>query len=538
MSASKVAICCAAPTTPQGELFWPPAEPKSHSTAKVYASLFVRHWDAWTTENKSSLWYGQLARVDGKWTLEGDGLTNLLAGTPLVSPVPPFGGTGDFDVASDAICFVARDPELNPATHTKTDLYYVPIRSFADVPAAPPQMVKTGKLRGYSIVPAFSKDGKQIAFARMRDPRYESDKARFLLIPDVGDLTTVEEFFATNDGNGGWDRNPEWITWSHDGKELFFAAEMHGRAKLWKLPSSPREAKQLPEAIHQDGSVTAAKLLGDGPSLFITTRSLVESSNYSILDPATKTVTEVSSIYKHGRSYGLNRSQRDEIWYPGSAGYDNHALVVKPSDFDASKKYPIAFLIHGGPQSAWTDDWSSRWNPVVFAEQGYVAVLPNPTGSTGYGQRHVDAITCNWGGSPYEDLVKCFEYLEQEVGYVDTSRAVALGASYGGYMISELDWMRSCISRVNRGDGRSRSRRLDPGPRPGAQVQGIGVPRRRLFHAKPVVDGGAVFPDARLWRNALGEPGQVHGVGSLAAPAQVGDAAAGQHMDPSTRRQA
>ncbi|KAF4510727.1 hypothetical protein G6O67_002597 [Ophiocordyceps sinensis] len=435
LSDGKAAICCAAQTTPKGEMYWPPAEPKSLSTAHIYTSLFVRQWDSWDTQNKSSLWYGQLAKVGDKWTLEGPGLTNLLAGTSLVSPVPPFGGTGDFDIASDAICFVAKDPELDPATHTKTDLYYVPIKSFARVPAGPPQMVKTGRLRGYSMAPAFSRDGKQIAFARMRNHRYESDKARLLLIPNVNDLVNVLEFYQTDDGNGGWDRNPEWITWSHDGLDLFVGAEMHGRAKLWKLPSSPF-IMLAPEAIHEEGSVTLAKMLGDGPSIFITTRSLVESSNYSILDPYTKTVKEVSSISKHGKSYGLCRSQCDEIWYPGSAGYDNHALVVKPSSFDASKKYPLAFLIHGGPQSAWTDDWSTRWNPAVFAEQGYVVVCPNPTGSTGYGQQHVDAIACNWGGSPYEDLVKCFEYLEKELDYVDTSRAVALGASYGGYMIN------------------------------------------------------------------------------------------------------
>ncbi|PHH88205.1 hypothetical protein CDD83_7840 [Cordyceps sp. RAO-2017] len=436
LSNGKVAICCAALTTPDGSLYWPPAEAKSHSTAMIYTSLFARHWDAWETENQNSLWYGQLVETDGTWALESPGLTNLLAGTRLVSPVPNFGGASDFDIADDAICFVAKDPELNPARYTKTDLYYVRIDSFAEKPGAAPQAVKTGNLRGYSTNPTFSRDGKRIAFARMRNEQYESDKARLLLVPDVDDLSNVEEFYETGDGHGGWDRNPESIVWSHDDEQLYVGAEMHGRVKLWKLPSSPQHAKHPPEAIHEEGCVSLTRLLGDGPSLLVTSRSLVESSSYAILNPSTKAVTELSSTSKHGKSYGLCRSQRDEIWYPGSAGYDNHALVVKPSGFDASNKYPLAFLIHGGPQSAWTDDWSTRWNPAVFAEQGYVVVCPNPTGSTGYGQQHVDAITCNWGGNPYEDLVKCFEYLEKEVDYVDTSRAVALGASYGGYMIN------------------------------------------------------------------------------------------------------
>jgi dipeptidyl aminopeptidase/acylaminoacyl peptidase len=373
--------------------------------------------------------------MDGKWALESPGLTNLLAGTNLKSPVPPFGGTGDFDISSHGICFVAKDLEINPARYTKTDLYYVPVKSFIEKPSAP-QIVKTGHLVGYSIAPTFNKDGEKIAFLRMKNMQYEADKTRLLLIPDVSDLSNVEEFYETSDGQGGWDVKPDWITWSHDEKELYVGAERHGRVVLWKLPSSPAEAKELPVPIHEDGSVSDAKLLGDGPSLLISSKSRIESSLYTILDPTSGSLTELSSSSKSGKSFGLNKAMCGSIWYQGSLGYNVHALVTLPSDFDASKKYPLAFLIHGGPQGAWMDDWSTRWNPAIFAEQGYVVVSPNPTGSTGYGQQHTDAIKCNWGGNPYEDLVLCFEHLEKHVNYIDTSRAVALGASYGGYMIS------------------------------------------------------------------------------------------------------
>ena len=230
---------------------------------------------------------------------------------------------------------------------------------------------------------------------------------------------------------------PDLIVWSEDDSELYVSADRHGRTMLWKLPASPLKAKDLPTAIHEEGSVAEARLLGNGPSLLISTKSRIDSSCYCILNPQTREKTEVSSSSKHGKSLGLKISQCSEIWYPGSAGYDNHALVMTPSTFDPSKKYPLAFLVHGGPQSAWNDDWSTRWNPAVFAEQGYVVVCPNPTGSTGYGQAHTDAITDNWGGNPYQDLVKCFEYIEKEMDYVDTKRAVALGASFGGYMMSE-----------------------------------------------------------------------------------------------------
>ncbi|KAJ4003321.1 hypothetical protein NW752_011773 [Fusarium irregulare] len=435
LSEDKVLVVCSSLTTPKGDMYWQAAQPKTYTSAKIYTGLFVRHWDKWTTENRNSLWYGVLSKKDDKWKLENSSLTNLLEGTQLSCPVAPFGGAGDFDICENGIAFVSKDPDLNPARYTKTDLYYVPIKSWTEK-APKPQIIKTGRLRGYSSTPVFSNDGKKLAFARMKSQQYESDKSRLLLIPDVTDLSNVQEFYQTDDDEGGWDLRPDWVIWKRDDKELYVAAEKHGRSMLWKLPADTLKARDLPEPIHEDGSVLVAHTLAKSDSLLITTRSRVESSSYGILDPESKSVKVISASSKNGKTFGLSKSQATEIWYPGSAGYDNHALVMLPSDFDKSKKYPLAFLIHGGPQSAWTDDWSTRWNPAIFAEQGYVAVCPNPTGSTGYGQAHVDAIAENWGGAPYNDLVKCFEYLEKHVDYVDTDRAVALGASYGGYMIN------------------------------------------------------------------------------------------------------
>jgi dipeptidyl aminopeptidase/acylaminoacyl peptidase len=437
LSDDEVAFACSAITTPRGTIYSPFDEKKSFSSAKTYSSLFVRHWDTWMDENQNSIWYGLLKKTDGKYSLQDPGLTNLLAGTSLVCPVPPFGGTGDFDLSHSGIVFVARDPELSPAEYTKTDLYYVALKSFAEKDPPPPKMVKTGTLLGYSVSPAFSKDGKKVAFARMKNRQYESDKPRLLLIPDITDLSNVQEFYETEDGDGSWDARPEWILWSNDGKELYVSAEKNAKAVLWKLPSNPAEAKHLPEAVFSEGSVLEAKSLGDKDSrLFISSTSLVESSCYSILDLSENSVHVVSSTTKNGKSLGLSRSQCDEIWFKGAEGYDVHALVMKPSTFDPSKKYPLAFLVHGGPQAAWLDNWSTRWNPAVFAEQGYVAVMPNPTGSTGYGTAHTDGIQNEWGGRPYIDLVKCWEYINEKMPYVDTDNGVALGASYGGYMIN------------------------------------------------------------------------------------------------------
>lgn len=424
--------------TPDGDLYNPETTKKPHSTGKVYSSLFVRQWDTYVTANKSTIWYTTIKISEGAYKMNTAPLTNALKGHSfrLESPVPPFGGAGDFDISKNGIVFVAKDPNLDPANHTKTDLYYIPLQTFTERQAPSPQIVKTGNLKGYSQSPVFSPDAKSVVFTRMKSDQYESDKPRLLLVPDITDLTNVQEFYETKDGEGKWDLRPEGVTFSRDGSELYVTAEENGRGKLFKLPASPRHASDLPVAIINDGTVTDTKVLPDG-KLLISSNSLVDNSIYSIIDPSKPDdISTVSSISKSGKAFGLSQDQVDEFWYEGAEGYHVHAWILKPSNFDKSKKYPLAYLIHGGPQGAWNEGWSTRWNPAIFAEQGYVVVTPNPTGSTGYGMAFQNGIRNQWGGRPYIDLVKGFEYIESNLRYVDTSRAVALGASYGGYMVN------------------------------------------------------------------------------------------------------
>lgn len=419
---------------------------QSHSTARVYDSLFARHWDAWCGEVENAIWYGRLQRSEGSvWSFSSQhGLTNALAGTGLVSPVPPFGGTSDFDIGPHGLVFVAKDLELKPAaSYTKSNLYYVPLESFEESPAPELRVVGTPGLEGYSAWPRFSHCGRRVVFTRMRSRQYESDKTRLLLVPDVTKDLEAVEFYESGDGEGDWDAKPDAVLWSRDDKQLFVTAEEHGRVKVWKLPSDPEEAgKELPVPLTEEGSVGAIALLddageGEGPgTLFLSSSSIVDSSYYSILNPSTLEETLISSNTKSGKTLGLSKSQLSEIWFKGAGDYDVHAWVLKPSDFDESKKYPLCFWIHGGPQGAWMDSWSTRWNPAIFAEAGYVVVSPNPTGSSGYGMSLQDGITGCWGGRPYEDLVKCFEFVQEELEFVDSSNAVAMGASYGGYMIN------------------------------------------------------------------------------------------------------
>ncbi|KAK3337430.1 Alpha/Beta hydrolase protein [Cercophora scortea] len=439
LSGTSIALAFTALTTPEGQLANPETEKKPYSSARIYNSLFVRHWDFWLTANRSSIWYTALEKQDdGKYVLAGKTPVNALSGTKLSSPVAPFGGTGDFDISASGLVFVAKDPELNPALYTKTDLYYIPLSTFLEKKPPPPQIVVTPGLEGYTNSPTFSNSGRKVAFTRMRSNQYESDKTRLLLLPDIGDLTKVQEFYATEDGEGAWDMRPDSIIWSADDSELFTTAEKFGRTLLWKLPASPADAKDLPSQVETaDGSVVDLHLLGGkSPRLFVSTSSLVDNSCYSVVNLSEGTNDVVSSNSKQGKTFGLSKSSTGGFTFKGAGDYDVHALVMRPSNFDENKKYPLCFLIHGGPQGAWLDSWSTRWNPAIFAEQGYVVVSPNPTGSTGYGMALQDGIAGDWGGKPYNDLVNCFESIAENLPYVDTNRAVALGASYGGYMIN------------------------------------------------------------------------------------------------------
>jgi dipeptidyl aminopeptidase/acylaminoacyl peptidase len=336
--------------TPNGDLYNSETATKPKSTGRVYSSLFVRQWDSYVTENKSTIWYTTLKLSHGIYRMNVAPLTNALKGHSfsLESPVPPFGGAGDFDISKNGIVFVAKDPELDPANRTKTDLYFIPLQTFTERQAPSPQIVKTGNLKGYSQSPTFSPDAKSVVFTRMKSDQYESDKPRLLLVPDITDLTNVQEFFETKDGEGKWDLRPEGITFSKDGEELYVTAEENGRGKLFKLPASPRHAKDLPTAIINDGTVTDTKVLPDG-RLLISSNSLVDNSTYSILDPSKPSdISTVSSTSKAGKAFGLSQDQVDEFWYTGADDYHVHAWILKPSNFDKSKKYPLAYLIHGG----------------------------------------------------------------------------------------------------------------------------------------------------------------------------------------------
>jgi dipeptidyl aminopeptidase/acylaminoacyl peptidase len=227
-----------------------------------------------------------------------------------------------------------------------------------------------------------------------------------------------------------FDRHVDAFAWSTDSKTLFFVASDGGRDPLFAVPAAGEGVvRKL-----ADGGFGDVLALAGGRSLVVSQSSLTHPTEFL------KVGTDGSGLARLTRvndaflaPFGLKPGE--SVSYPGAAGKKVQAWLVKPADFDASKRYPLLVLIHGGPQGVWNDAWSYRWNPQVFANAGYVVFAPNPRGSIGWGQEFVDDVSGDWGGRAYEDIMKGTDYAEA-LPYVDKGRSVAAGASYGGYMVA------------------------------------------------------------------------------------------------------
>lgn len=458
-------LAVSAKTTPDGQLYNASSAPKPHTSGRVYNSMFVRHWDHYVTENRNSIWISKLSKKGVKFEMLE--LKNALQDTNLESPIDPFPGTDHFDIHGKGLVFTAKDPELDPALHTKTNIYTVILEDFwtrKDF-SNNARSLQLQDFEGAKTSPVFGPDGKSLAVLAMQDDGYEAAKNHVVFFGDMTEPDEAVVLFNATSGIGRWDASPSRIVFGSDASTLFLLAEEHGRGNLYVTSvGAQRPTVSGPIMIVRGGNIGDVRPLDNG-DLFLSSSSLIDSSVWSLLKSATVervlgldlsyaqrrkvfhtpdgqmpddlTTKLLSSTSKNGSMFGLSRKQIDEIHWDGAADDTSiHAWVVRPSDFDKKKKYPLAYLIHGGPQGAWGDAWSTRWNPAVFAEQGFVVVCPNPTGSTGYGQAFTDAIQGQWGGLPYQDLVKGVEWIGKNMKYIDMDRAVALGASYGGYMIN------------------------------------------------------------------------------------------------------
>jgi len=408
------------------------------NTAFVYDATYERHWDTWTGPKHSSLFTVGLANKEGKWQL-GDDWVSLLKGTNHAVPVEPFGGLEDYDISQHGIIYTTKSPELPPAWHTRQDIIYLP-----DLSGAKGAHKLTTGSQGATRNPVFARKSAKLAWLELPQDGYESDRAQIVLY-DIDNDVRLE--VATD-----WDRSPDSITFSFDENELILTAGEEAHIKIFTLPvpTTPSKSghekvfkfKGKPVALTHSHAASSVQSLPNGRILF--TQSSLTSPNEVFIIRGLDTEYRSTLVYQQVSNFSgeslksKNLDEGESFWFNGAEGIRVHGWALKPKGWKegVKKEFPVVLLIHGGPQGAWEDQWSTRWNPNVFAQQGYFVVAINPTGSTTFGQEFTDAIAEDWGGRPFVDLKKGWDYILAKYPEIDAARAVAAGASWGGYAIN------------------------------------------------------------------------------------------------------
>ncbi|HVI09246.1 MAG TPA: S9 family peptidase, partial [Candidatus Binatia bacterium] len=427
---------------------------KSKVKALIFTSLLYRHWNAYKEGTRTHIFV--IPEFCAQKTASGcpAGEARDLTPGDYDSPVFSLGGQDDYAFSPDGqeICY-ASNHDKNPAASTNNDLWIVKfnvgvISGHTSYPLPAENITADNPASDSS--PLYSPDGRYIAYRAQQRPGYESDRFRLMLY----DRKTGEKKNLTEDFDG-WVGTFAW--WGS--RVLAFTAEEKGSAQLFYTaldfvkPAVVRTSLQGYDddlAMSSDSkflvytrmTIDAPPEIYKSPMILVRTHRCDEGG-FDVCtnqDPNFKLTHLNEALLSQ-----VAMSPLEPFWFTGAHDDKVEGFLVKPPNFDASKKYPVKFLIHGGPQGAWGDDWSYRWNAELFAAptaatpSGYVVIMINFHGSTGYGQKFIDAINGDWGGAPYEDLMKGLDYAEQTYPFIDKNRECALGASYGGYMINWIE---------------------------------------------------------------------------------------------------
>jgi len=407
-------------------------------TGRLYDSIYVRHWDAYLTQQRYAVFAGTLSKCASGYGNASTGysfdgkMTNLLQGIDALvtrpeTPVQPFGSSGDYDLSPEGtqVVFLTKAPQLPKANYTASYLYVVP-HDGASVAQRlnGPDSKAPRDAEGASGAPVWSPDGTKVAHFQQDGVAYESDRSK-LYVADVNsqEITPVAE---------DWDVSVGSIKWSLDCSDLYVAADYIGSTRLFVVPLNVG-ADYKPTNITGITSVSDFYVLPSDDAL-VSATAIWSSWNLYTVTPKGVVNYLFKANEQDANLAGLGPEDVGYFWYGGTLGDQQQAIIVYPDNFDPNKTYDLIFYVHGGPQGYTGNVWSTRWNLKVWADQGYVLVGPNPTGSTSYGQNLTDRIQGRWGSWPYEDLVNAHQYACANLPYVNCSNAIEAGASYGGYM--------------------------------------------------------------------------------------------------------
>ncbi len=421
---------------------------KSKVKTKIFSRLFYRHWNAFTEFKRSHLF---VIDANARASSVGDAVS--VPGKPTASPtvaeprdltpgdhdVPPFslGGQDMYAISPDGqeVAYTSNIDEVE-ATSTNNEIFVVPIAGGA--------AKKISSSPGADTTPLYSPDGKYLAWRSQGRAAFEADKWR-LLVQD-------RQSGKTHDLMEKFDRSVGSFTWYKDIALPFTIEDLGSASITFAIPSGGvfhrREEPNKYLKIHDSNNADDLALgYTEGKHFIYFLKSTISSPaeiwrvNISNDEMALYEPAEVPHPVTHMNDALLSKIDMQPLqsfMFKGANDEQVQGFMVKPPGFDPNKKYPLKFLIHGGPQGAWGNEWTYRWNAELFAANGYVVVMINFHGSTGYGQKFTDSISGDWGGKPYVDLMKGLDYVEKTFPFIDKNREAALGASYGGYMANWL----------------------------------------------------------------------------------------------------
>lgn len=383
------------------------------STGQVYDRLFIRHWDAWADHRRSAIYAGafgadgllpqELAKVSG--ALDGD------------APSKPFGGMEEMTFTPDSkrLVFSLREAGSSEAWSTNFDLFEAPV----DGSTVPKNL--TAENKAWDTKPLFSRDGKTMYYLAMKRPGFEADRFH-IMVRDVASGKTRE--IAAK-----WDRSPDTIALSDDGRTLYANAQDVGHLPLFAIDVRSEKIRNL------SGYGTVSAFAISNKRIAFARDDLASPAQVYTIEPNGLNLRQATR-HNAERLAHIQFGAYEQFSFKGASDATVYGYAVKPAGFKAGEKYPIAFIIHGGPQGSMSNNFHYRWNPQTYAGLGYGVVFIDFHGSTGYGQAFTDSISQDWGGKPLEDLQKGLAAATKKYEWLDADKACALGASYGGYMIN------------------------------------------------------------------------------------------------------